>query len=75
MNISIVTPEIKALREAHGGATAWLECQQGIVVDVYTEYMGKNFLPKINPLHQNGNYVRCGIDNVVIQAIEVSKSE
>jgi hypothetical protein len=72
---SVVSPELKALREQHGGATNWLECQQGIVVDVYTRSIDHNFMPRSEPLEQHGNYVRCDADSATVQAIEVSKDE
>jgi uncharacterized lipoprotein YajG len=30
--ITPISPELQAIRDQHGGATNWLECQQGIVV-------------------------------------------
>jgi hypothetical protein len=72
---SVVSPELKALREQHGGATNWLECQHGIVVDVYTKYLDHNFMPRVKPLEQNGNIVRCDVDFTTVQAVEVSKDD
>jgi hypothetical protein len=73
--ITPISPELQAIRDQHGGATNWLECQQGIVVEVYTRYLDHNFMPRTNPLKQNGNYVRCNADLTTIQTIEVSKDE
>jgi hypothetical protein len=72
---NIASPELQALRDQHSGATNWLECQQGIVVDVYTKYLDHNFMPRTDPLKQNGNFVRCNADITTIQAVEVSKDE
>jgi hypothetical protein len=63
------------IRDQHGGATSWLECQYGVTVNVYTEYLDSNFMPRINILMQNGNIVRCVADSITVQAIEISKSE
>jgi hypothetical protein len=73
--VSTIPPELQALRDQHGGATNWLECQQGIVVDVYTRYLDHNFMPRTDPLKQNGNFVRCNADITTVQAVEISKSE
>lgn len=68
-----VPANIQAIRDQHGGATNWLECQQGIVVHVYTEHRGDSVLPYIDPLRQDGSYIRCGTDNVTSQAVEVQR--
>jgi hypothetical protein len=73
--ITPISPELQALRNQHGGATNWLECQQGIVVDVYTRYLDHNFMPRTDPLKQNDNFVRCNVEITTVQAIEISKSE
>jgi hypothetical protein len=73
--ITPISPELQAIRDQHGGATNWLECQQGIVVEVYTRYLDHNFMPRTEPLKQNDNFVRCNADLTTIQAIEVSKDE
>jgi hypothetical protein len=73
--VTAVPPELQALRDQHSRTTNWLECQHGIVVDVYTKYADNNFMPRVRPLEQNGNYVRCNADLTTIQALEVSKSE
>jgi hypothetical protein len=73
--ITPISPELQALRDQHGGATNWLECQQGIVVDVYTKYLDRNFMPRSEPLEQHGNFVRCNADIITIQAVEVSKDK
>jgi hypothetical protein len=73
--VNVISPELQALRDQHGGATNWLECQHGIVVDVYTKYADNNFMPRVRPLGQNGNVVRCDVDLTTVQSIEVSKSE
>jgi hypothetical protein len=69
----VVTPELQLIRDQHVGATSWLECQHGIVVYVYTEYLDHNFMPRIRTLEQNGNIVRCDVDFTTIQSVEVSK--
>jgi hypothetical protein len=72
---SVVSPELQAIRDQHGGATNWLECQHGVVVDVSTKYLDRNFMPRSEPLEQHGNFVRCNADITTIQAVEVSKDE
>jgi hypothetical protein len=72
---NIVSPELQTLRDQHGGASNWLECQHGVVVDVYTRYLDRNFMPRIEPLEQHGNFVRCDADITTIQAVELSKDE
>jgi hypothetical protein len=74
-DVGVVSPELQALRDQHKGATNWLECQHGIVVDVYTKYLDRSFMPRVKPLEQNGNIVRCEADSTTIQSVEVSKSE
>jgi hypothetical protein len=73
--VTAIPPELQALRDQHGGATNWLECQHGIIVDVYTKYLDHNFMPRVKPLEQNGNIVRCDVDFATVQAVEVSKDE
>lgn len=73
--VKVVPKEIQDLRNKHGGATNWLECHEGVIVNVITKYSNEDIMPRIIPLKQNGNYVRCNAEKVEIQAIEVSQDD